>query len=205
MFEELQRCIADLENARAGWVTRKDAAEHLAVYARDALACLQSHAEDPDKDVGRTVQEALETLGEPAKKSAKSYTMEELLQACVKPPKRTLEHKGDQDNIQVQLAGERSQTVHVKAHSRSDGIELIRIYTYCGEATQKVMEWALKGNTKLPHCASAMHRRDDKDWMILVFNLERRGATPKELKTAVKAIAYYGDWFEKKLTGLDAF
>ena len=208
MWEPLEQAIRDLSDARAGWVVRRDAAEALGKAAQQALACLQSHRKDKDQDVQRAVEDALRSLhlGDiPPAPENRTYTIEEMVQACEKKGKRVVEAQGDGYAIHVKLAGGRSQTVHVKPYSRSDGTQLIRIHTLCGEATEKVIHWALRGNSKLPHCAFALHKRDDKEWIILVYNLDRDRATPEELSTAVKAIAHYGDWFEKRLSGQDEF
>ena len=41
--------------------------------------------------------------------------------------------------------------------------------------------------------------------MVLARTFLASEATPAQVKAAVKEIAYYGDWLELKLTGLDDF
>ncbi len=206
----LAQCIADLRDTKAGWVTRRDAAENLGKAARQALDCLRAHEQEADQDVRRTVIQALAHVGStPAPPAAepqpRNYTMEELLQAVEKPGKRAVSAHGDGFIIQFHLPENREQTVHIKPFAGTDGMQLIRLYTFCAEANEKIIGWAMRANVKLPHCAFAIHARDEKEWVVLAYNFDRERAKPEDFKAAAKAIAHYGDWFERHLTGMDEF
>lgn len=208
--QAVAQCVQDLGDTKAGWVTRRDAAESLGKTARQALQCLSAHREDPDQDVRRGVTQALSDAqaGNPPladRDSQPGYSMEELVRACEKPGKRTVEPHGDGYLIRVKTGENRMQSVQIRPFAHSDGAQYIRIHTFCAEVDDKKIAWAMRANAKLPHCAFAVHGHDDKEWIVLVHNFSRERAKPADLKEAVKAIAYYGDWFEQRLSGLDEF
>jgi len=208
--QAVAQCVKDLGDARAGWVLRRDAAESLGKVARQALQCLSAHREEPDQDVRRAITQALADVQAgnlpPAPGDAHpAYSMEELARACEKPGKRMIEPHGDGYLIRVQTSEKRMQAVQIHPFAHSDGAQYIRIHTFCAEADAKAIGWAMRANAKLPHCAFAVHGHEGKEWIILVYNFSRDRAKPEDLKEAVKAIAYYGDWFEQRLTGLDEF
>ena len=63
LFDGLTKAIADLNNTRAGWVTRRDSAEALGKFARHALSALNSNSKDDDQDVRAAVVEQLRLVG----------------------------------------------------------------------------------------------------------------------------------------------
>lgn len=208
MWEELEQRIRDLSDLKAGWVTRRDAAEALGAAASKALTCLNTYRDDKDQDIRSAVQRALATvprLAASAPNDAGASTVEELVKSCEKPNKRMVTPHGEGFTVQVKLEDERSQVVYVKPFARSDGLQLIRVYTFCGEANDETIRWSMAANTKLPHCAFALHKSDNKEWIILAYNFDRERAKPADFKTVVQAIAYYGDWFEQRRGGADEF
>lgn len=205
MYEELRRAIDELRNDKAGWVTRRDAAEVLGKVARQALAALDAHRADPDRDVRKAVERALERVSAPppSEMDDRTFSLKELARGCEKQDERTVSPHGEGFSVVVRLAEERTQTVYIMPHRRRDGTSLVRMYSYCGDADPEVMAWALRSNSKLVHCAFAVQREDGADRIVLVNSLVHGKASPPAVKASVKEIAFYADWLEKKLTGLD--
>jgi len=145
LFNDIESAVAELADARAGWVHRRDAAEALGRAAGQALTALRAHEDDADVDVRAIVQKVL---------------------------------------------GQASA-------------ELIRVFTYCGAESEEALEWALEANMKLSHCALALTHDEDNRRFVLTRCFLAEAARPEQVKAAVKEIAFYGDWIEKKLTGLD--
>lgn len=212
MLEDIERAAAELANRNAGWVLRRDAAEVLAKAAARAVGALEAHAQDPDVDVREVVQRALarfagaQASGAPgAEEPPRSYSIEALAQACAKPGEREVERNGDGFSIEATLKDGRHQTVYLMPFKRNDGVALIRVYTFCGAARGDIARWALETNMKLAQCAFALMKDEDREQLILLNSFLADGATPREIKSAVKEIAYYGDWVEQKQTGHDDF
>jgi len=203
-MKELEEAQAKLADSSAGWVTRRDAADLLGRIAQDAIRRLQQFAEDEDTDVRTAVQSALDALDQPPPMAAsKPYSLRTLAESCHKPPARTVHPDGPGYVVEVQLKERRNQWVYIMPCERKDKTPLIQIYTYCGEPTSQVGTWALRNNRKLIHCAFAVHRSDNGKHLILIENMDQRLATPQRVKASVKEMALYGDWLEKKVTGLD--
>ncbi len=211
MIKGLEEAVNKLKDRKGGYVTRRDAAVELGEMARKAKAVLEAYRDERDTDVRMAVEQELEQLSEALAPTyvpaapPREYSLEELARYCERKKARTLSAEGDGFVVDVATKGQRGQRVFLVPCQRKDGLELVRIYTFCGEADTSILEWALRGNAKLPHCAFAIHKDEGGSRLILVANLERKRAQPEDVKTAVKVIAHYGDWFERKLTGQDEF
>jgi len=212
MQEELKKIIEALSDTSAGWVGRRDAADALGDLASRALAALREHAADGDVDVRAAVERALGKVGvsagnratAPSDQSAvRKPTLQELAQACEKKMKRAVKPYGKGYMVRVQTKGGRAQDVLIQPHTRPDGRELIRISTFCGEADADTIGWAIRSNAKLMYCAFSVHAHGDKEQLMLINNFNPDQVTPDMVRDAVKEIAFYGDWLEKKLTGKD--
>lgn len=210
MYEQIEQVARKLGDVRAGWATRKDAAETLGRVSQEALSVLKSHEEDADVDVQRVVGQALATASaglagiEPAKE-APAPPLKELVQACEKKGKRAVEPDGDGYAVTVQLKGGRHQKVYVSPTKRKDGVELVRVFTYCGAPTDDSLEWSLRTNAKLERGALALLDEDGEPRLALLACFVASKLTLKELKTSIRELSHYGDWIESKLTGLDDF
>lgn len=207
MYKQVKKAVAALANGREAWVLRRDAAEFLGKTAGQALAALKAHLKDPDIDVRTAVERALRTAGAdsiPAPPSG-AVPLEDLARACKKKGQRTVQSHGDGYVVEVNLKGSRRQQVYLMPFERKDGVRLVRIFTYCGVAEPNTLEWALKANMKLTHGALGLATEDDEGRLVLVDSQKADEATPSGVRSSVKAIAFYGDWIEKKLTGLDDF
>jgi len=214
MFEELEKAIADLRNPRAGWVTRRDAAQALGQFAHHALYTLKEFRNEPDVDVRKAVRNALEQVKRPpdgrpqaavpGESPRPADTLSDLVRACDKPNVRTVRPHDSGFEIEVRIDRERSQTVYVTPQEEEGG-RRIRVFTYCAAAESKTSAWALQANVKLAECAFGMWREGDEDRLVLIRNLAWENATPEGLKAIVKQVAFYGDWFEKKASGKDEF
>lgn len=210
MYEELDQAAAKLADTKAGWVTRRDAAEQLGNAAIRALTALRRHADEMDADVRRAVDHALAQVsavldGVEPPGSHLPYTLEELARYCEKPPARVVERDGDAFTIKVMLKSGRGQHVHLRKFKRTDGVELIQIYTVCGKADEKKFAWALRANMKLIQGAIALASQGDDERFVLSICLLADSVSHFAVKAAVKECAYYGDWIEQKLSGQDEF
>jgi len=208
MFDEILKDAEVLSDSKAGWVNRRDAADHLGEAAQRALTALQSHRQEPDVDVRMAIEKALQRAGGSptgAKREAaqRLCSLQDLANACAKPGQRTAKAHGDGYEIEVLLKGDRRQKVYLMPHSRKDGVKLVRVYTYCGKPKPESLKWALQTNTKLTHGALALLGDGDEERLVLVDSYLMDEATPETIKRSVKETAFYGDWIESKLTGLD--
>jgi len=213
MFTEIMQSVDDyagtLNNTEETWVNRRDAAEGLGKIAVKCRAALDAHQEDADTDVRAMIAKQLAELGgesaAPAAAHKSRFTLEELAQACARPGARAVEPHNDGFLVTVKTDESRTQKVYVMPFKRRDGKALIRVYSICGEATAKTVNWVLRANGKLIHCAYATVQEDGKDLLILVNNFRFDRATPNGVKSAVKEIAFYADWLEGKLSTGDEF
>jgi hypothetical protein len=208
MSDEIAKDAELLSNSKAGWVNRRDAADRLGETAERALAALKSHHGDPDVDVRMAVEKALQRAtgglsGVTPGAAKRSYALQDLASACSKPGQRTVKAHGDGYEIEVLLNGGRRQKVYLMPHSRKDGAKLFRVYTYCGKPKPASLDWALRTNTKLTHGALALLGDADEERLVLVDSYLMDEATPEIIKRSVKETAFYGDWIESKLTGMD--
>ena len=208
MFDEISKEAKVLSGSKAGWVNRRDAADHLGEAAERALTALQSHRQEPDVDVRMAVEKAIQRVGGSltgAKSEAaqRLCALQDLANACAKPGQRTVKAHGDGYEIEVLLKGGRRQKVYLMSHSRKDGARLVRVYTHCGKPKPESLKWALQTNTKLTHGALALLGDGDEERLVLVDSYLMDEATPETIKRSVKETAFYGDWIESKLTGMD--
>lgn len=204
MFEDVARDAEILSNAKAGWVTRRDAAERLGETAKRALAALHAHHADPDVDVRPAIDKALSQAAAGLAGVAPGiHTLQDLANACAKNGERTVTPKGDGFEIDIATKNGRRQRVCLAQHVRKDGRKLVRVSTRCGAPTPESLEWALQLNVKLTHCALAIEEDGTEKWLVLTSSHVADDATPQVIKASVKEAAFYGDWVESKLTGKD--
>ena len=57
----------------------------------------------------------------------------------------------------------------------------------------------------MSHCALGVEERDGEDSLVLTNNLLAKSLSFAELKLSVKEVAFYGDWIEEKLSGIDHY
>jgi len=210
VFEDIEKAAKDLRDTKAGWVTRRDGADLLGKAAAMALATLHEHREEMDVDVRRAVDEALAKAsaglqGIAPKAGKNAYSLAELAQSCEKRGRREVQPHGDGFQITVQLKEGRHQTVYLEHFRRRDKIELVRVYTYCGAFSEEAAAWSLRANAKLAQGAIALTEEDGEERFVLMNCFMASEVTPAELKASVKEIAFYGDWMEQKLGGMDDF
>lgn len=203
MYEHLEEAIAELHNDKSGWVTRRDAADALGNFARRSIRALEDHREDADVDVKDAVEKAIRQIALPDTTPKKDYSFADLVESCHRPPRREVKVEGECARIRLQIDKERWQSVYVETYTRKDKEQLVRVYTVVGEPSEEVIRWGLKNNGKLVHCALAQEKHEGEARLILINNFERATATPEAIKAAVKEMALYGDWIEKKISGLD--
>lgn len=205
--EKIEGQLADRD---AGWVTRRDAAEALGQRASQAVEVLRRFEDDSDRDVRSAVlgclgwvRSAVEGIRPVARD--KTYSLAELANSLDKKGSREVSRHGDGFKVHVSLKNERRQEVFITPVDRSDGESLVRVYTHCGKPTPDSHMWALRNNMMLAQCALAITEHEGEDMFVLVAGLITDHISPLELKAAVKEIAFFGDWIEEKLTGLDEF
>ncbi|MCP4639964.1 MAG: hypothetical protein GY851_06015 [bacterium] len=210
MFEQINEVGKNLQNEKAGWVTRRDAAETLGKIASAALSVLNDHRDEMDVDVRRGVEEALghasaALAGVAPKARETAFSLADLARMCEKKDRRVVKPSGDGFVVDVTLKSGRGQAVFISPLKQKDGTELIRVFTYCGKVCPDSMKWALRANMKLSQGALAIDKAEGEERFVLLNCFIASEVTPMELKASVKEIAYYGDWMEHKLTGMDDF
>lgn len=207
MQNDFDKYLATLRDIDAGWVYRRDAADFLGKLIERAAAALRAVEHDNDVDVRTAIERALghasAALAGVKPVVDTTYPLDELVKACARPGRREVDRDGNEFTVTAHMKEGRSQRVHLKEIIRQDGAKLIQILTYCGEVDDSTMPWALKMNTQLGRCALGISGRGDKDYFVLVNCIPVDEATPELVKAAVKEVAFYGDWIERKLTGGD--
>lgn len=202
MLQELERNIAALKDSSTAWIARRDAADFLGEVARRALTALKAFKTDGDTDVRSAVLKALEEAGVRTAE-ASSYTLDQLAAGCAKVNERRVAVHGTGYVVEVRLANGRHQLVYLLPETRKEGEPVVRLITYCGKPSEEAYEWALQANMKFLHGALALEGEDDKARLVLTEMLALEAATPEQVKRSVKELAFYGDWMEQRLTGMD--
>lgn len=208
MFKKIDAVARTLSDSDAGWVHRRDAAETLGKLASRALEVLKAHEGDSDRDVNDEIKRALGNAtaalqGIEPVPQVRAYTLAELVEGLEKPGSRAVSAKGDGFQVTVELREDRSQVLHIEPYGRADGIDCVRVLTHCGPASDSTIRWALRNNMNMVQCAVATIEEEGGLKLVVVNSFLDGHITPGEMKACVKEIAYYGDWMENKLTGLD--
>ncbi|MDX9972892.1 MAG: hypothetical protein RBU21_07880 [FCB group bacterium] len=203
-MKEIDQAASTLADARAAWVLRRDAADALGQAAEQAIRVLQQHRKDKDADVRPAAERALgrasaALAGMPP---LRGYSLEELAQACAKADQRIVEPDGEGFVVTIETANGRKQRVTLQPREGRRG-KLIVLTTRCGKATPDSIAWALRANTDLALGALALVKEDDEEWLVLRSCHLPGETTPLEIKAAVKELAHYGDWIERKLSGAE--
>ena len=204
MSDSIENSITTLKNPDAGWVNRRDAADHLAKCVRTALGALHDHKDDPDNDVQRAILSSLNDIGLDAPVPVDDETsLRKLVHALESKGSRQVTDTKNGFQVTVQTTDGRSQKVNITKAVSNTKQNIIRVSTTCGPAEESVHDWALRNNLNMSHCALAIEERDGKPWFVLVNNHLTESISFDELKLTVKEVAFYGDWVERKITGGD--
>ncbi len=207
-MKDLEKAVSTLRDSRAGWVHRRDAVLDIERALRRGLEALHAHRGDKDVDVRRAVEQVLQRLRVPAPgpaPRAESYDLAEAAHACEKPGERVVRAYGEGFCVDVHLNGGRSQRVYLAPQASEGGADTFRVFSYCTAPNAQVKEWALRNNDRLLHSAFAIAPGNEGEQLVLVRHFTQDDASPRRVKAAVKEIAHYADWLEKKLTGKDEF
>ena len=196
---EARKLLAD---TTATWVDRRDAANALLDLARHATTALQAHQDDADTDVSLAVTSALKRLHAPSE-LLEPMSMGELVMACAKPGSREVTKDRQGYTVEVTLKNDRRQTVYVHEHLRDDKVKLVRVYTLCGSPRDNVFRGALEANGKLVQSAIAIIDHEGAEQFALIQCFLDGHITKTEMHASIKEVAFYGDWLEGKITGLD--
>lgn len=204
MLKELDKAVASLSDARAAWVTRRDAAESLGAVAERAIRALQAHRQDKDVDVRAAAERALGRVSGAVAGLApqRGYSLEELAQACAKSDQRTVERHGEAYIVTVDTGEGRRQRVSLRVQEGRRG-PLLVLTTRCGKPTAEAVGWALRANMDLALGALALAQEDGVECLVIRSCYLPGEVTPTEIKASVKELAYYGDWIERKLAGTE--
>jgi hypothetical protein len=128
-----------------------------------------------------------------------------LVRAIERPGRREAEADGDAFVMTVHLRDGRKQILRLEPAESKSGTPIYRISTRCAPASEKSYAWALQSNMALSHCAIGIATEDGDEFFEMVACLRADSATPEELKSAVKEVAFYGDWMEDQLTKQDQY
>jgi hypothetical protein len=204
VLKEINRAAAELSDARAAWVARRDAADILGGAAEESIRALQKNRQDKDVDVRTAAERALARASAALAGVApqRGYSLEELAQACAKEGQRRVERDGDGFRITIETGEGRRQHVSMRPVEGRRG-NLIVLTTDCGKATPDSIAWALRANMDLALGALALDKRGDEDWIVIKSCYLPNEATPLEIKASVKELAFYGDWIERKIAGAE--
>jgi len=204
-FESAKKTLDDTGKT---WVDRRDAAAALGEMAQRALDALREHHADDDTDVRMEVQKILKdfehTPAQPAKqKMFPEASLSELVMACEKPGEREIVEEGERFRVLMTLKGDRKQTVYVEPFTRKDGIRLVRVFTFCGQPDEQAFRWALEANMKLVQSAVGLTQHEGQEQFALLRCFLDGEISKPEMHAAIKEIGIYGDWIERKMTGMD--
>lgn len=210
LLKHVEAAIGRLADRGTGWVTRRDAAEALGRASGKAVEALRAHSQDKDVDVRLGVERALATAsaslaGMSFRGPDRGEPLSTLARACEKPGEREVTQHGNGYAVRVKLNGDRHQVVYIDPHRRKDGVELVRVFSYCGAFSVEGMKWALQANMKLTQAALALVEAEGEERFVITNCFLATEVSPLAMKQSVKEIALYGDWMENKLTGLDEF
>jgi hypothetical protein len=207
MAGPLDQFIKKLGDKNAGWVNRRDAAQGLGAIAARAVQVLKTFEKDPDTDVRMTVSHALGVaragLEGIAPAAGTGYTMDDFSREISKPPSRVVEKDGKGLSVVVTLPSNNTQRILIQSHEGVSRQKLIRVFTRCGKPRDGSYDWALKTNMNTAQCALALADEEGEEMLLLINHFLADEVTPSEIKSAVKEIAFYGDWIEQKMTGQD--
>ena len=210
MTREIEKAVKVLEDREAGWVHRRDAVEQLGKVTQRALAALNAHRDDEDIDVRMAVQHALHDVGSGAAVQAGTgekagYSLKQLARYCEKAGERKVEAKGAEFVVEVQLKGDRKQTVYLSVFENANGRCFFRMTTYCAEPSAKLNQWTLENNLSMHNAAFGIVRGDEGKRLVLVKNYDCEDVSAARFKRALKSLAAYADWFEKETSETDKF
>jgi hypothetical protein len=197
-----------LADTHGGWVNRRDG---LGRVAQSAIKGLKAHEKDSDEDVRSGVVTALQAISHALAGVDMSVapgglpTLEKLVNALVKPGHRDLTTLDDGYSMKVITKNMRAQTVLIHETTSNTQMDIVRVSTVCAKADPASFEWALKNNVSMSHCALGVEERDGEDSLVLTNNLLAKSLSFAELKLSVKEVAFYGDWIEEKLSGIDHY
>jgi hypothetical protein len=209
LIEMLQEALGALNDSTQPYVYRRDAAEMLGRAAAHAASALKRHENETDPDVRMAVERG---LGEaqaalrgvtPRPLEKEAHSLEQLARACEKKDKRVVTPHGDGFAIDVVVNDSRRQRVVLLNAAAQDGSRLVRVFTTCGPPTEKMFKWALRTNLQFVHGALALTEEEGREQLVMTCNFPADEVGPDEVKAAVKEVAFYGDWIERKLTRED--
>ena len=201
-YKTVDEARSVLADTTATWVDRRDAADTLLSLARQATAALQTHRDDSDRDVSLAVQSALKRLDAPSE-LLEPMSMGELVMASAKPGSREVSKDDQGYKVEVTLKNKRTQTVFVQEHQRTEKVKIVRVYTLCGPPKDEACRGALEANAKLVQSAVARIDHEGTKQFALIQCFLDGYITKTEMHASIKEVAFYGDWLEGKMTGLD--
>jgi hypothetical protein len=203
MINELRKAIKKLADPNGGWATRKEIAEQLGTLAREAILALRDQKSAQDQDVRAAVRAALKQLPivrvTEASAAHKPHALADIASACAKEGQRSVSELDDGYKVVVKIGVDREQDVFIRPELKEDGTKLLRVSTICGKPDASSAAWALRTNVSLIGCAFAVENHGRFEHLILVQNFDWAKTSPAEVLAAVKQVAFYGDWLEKRL------
>jgi len=209
MLEQIKKAVEVLNNSSSGWASRREAADVLGEAARLALVALYKNRTDKDVDVRNAIEKRCkqleELLGSVVSSSASQerYTLQDLVGFCQKPGVAEVQQVEGGYCVDLQLDSGRHQTVLVES-IQGEKRSFIRVVSYCMHAAGDIPAlWMLKANGRFAQAAIGILEREDREWIAVMNTFLEGEVTPREMKAAVKEVAFYADWLEQKLSQKD--
>ncbi len=137
--------------------------------------------------------------------SVPGVTDADLVQEAVYNTNVSAEEKAPGYVLRVPL-GDRHQDVMINFKAKdAEGTLLVVIYTCCGEASERLYEWALRQNVKMTAGAIAVADIEGKANFVVVDVWRRPAITARLLLDSVKQVARSGDQLEAALSKADRY
>lgn len=217
------------------WIERRDAADALALAAREILLAVRGGAIDADPDVSHACKQALahiqsdltsDLAGLEAELAQKKRTfalereaarpsadagptasdIQKWLKQVAAANRGEIETSGGHATITLAMAGGRHQKVHVDLEQTdSGGQRLVFMYTLCGATPASSYGKALESNASLSHAAFAILKQGEKETLILVCRRPMADMTERALANSLLYLANKGDRVESQLRSDDQY
>lgn len=109
----------------------------------------------------------------------------------------------DRFRVDLNLRGERTQTVYIENSLHSPGERLLLIFSLCCEAIPAYYEDALRLNAIVHHGGISIRDINGTPCFVMVDTYPRGTVSGEEIRRSVIELGYRADFVEERLTGKD--